>query len=184
MARTKGVSFVNAKAFCDLRGAGTWERVVARLPAADRDALQSLLAMGWYELSLYAKLLHAIDHELGRGDLTLLGPLGRFGAERDLSIVHRLFFRLANPALAIEKTAEYWRRFHDTGTWSVERPSGTSVSGKLAGWGVVDRALCAELMGYMPRVIELCGGKDALMTHGRCRSRGAEACEFELSWQR
>ncbi len=184
MAKTKGVSFVNAKAFCDERRADAWQKVVAALPEADRDALQSLLAMGWYDLGLYARLLHAIDGALGRGDLALMAPLGRFGAERDLTTVQKLFFRLSNPAYAIEKTAEYWRRFHDTGTWVLSRPNDTSVAGTLEGWGGVDRALCAELMGYMPRVIELVGGKDAVMVHPRCRARGASTCEFSLSWQR
>lgn len=184
MAKTKGVSFVNAKAFCEERGADAWPKVLGVLAEADRDTLQSVLAMGWYDLDLYARLIRAIDEQLGRGDLALLQPLGRFGAERDLTTVQRLFFRLSNPAYAIEKTAEYWRRFHDTGTWVVSRVDGTSVSGTLEGWGHVDRALCAELMGYMPRVIELVGGKDAVMVHPRCRARGAAVCEFVLSWQR
>ena len=100
-----------------------------------------------------------------------------------MTTIHRLFFRLANPAYAIEKTTEYWRRFHDTGSWSIERRAETAVSGTLENWGLVDEALCVELTGYMPRVIELVGGRNARMVHPRCRARGSHTCYFELGWQ-
>lgn len=183
MAQTKGVSFVNAKAFAEERRAGAWAETLERLSPADRDALESIIAVGWYDLALYARMIRVLDSVLGRGDLALLSELGRYGAERDLTTIQRLFFRLASPAYAIEKIAEYWRRFHDTGTWNVARVGEHHVTGSLDDWGVVDAALCAELVAYMARVIELVGGKNATMLHPRCRARGAKRCEFELSWE-
>jgi hypothetical protein len=139
--------------------------------------------VGWYDLGLYARLIRCLDTTLGKGDLSLMKPLGRFEADRDLKLVHRLFFRLANPGYAIEKTTDYWRRFHDTGTWSVKRESANNmVTGTLDGWGVVDEALCLELTGYMPRVIELVGGNEPLLQHPQCRARGHASCYFELRW--
>lgn len=183
VGKTKGTSFVNAQVYCDtVHGAGAWARVRDRMDPADREVLNGLVAVGWYELDLYARAIRAIDRELGAGDLGLIAPLGRFEAERDFKTIHRLFFRLANPAYAIEKATEYWRRFHDTGSWSVVRNSPTSVSGSLEGWAATDSVLCLELTGYMPRVIELVGGESALMTHPRCRMLGHSACEFDLRW--
>jgi len=184
VANTKGISFVNAKAFCDARGSDAWERVLRIMDTADRDQLESVVAVGWYELGLYARLIRAIDAALGSGNLDLVPELGRFEATRDLSTVYRLFFRFSNPAFAIEKSMAYWRRFHDTGSWNITRTSDTSVHGTLTGWGVVDLAMCLELTGYMPCVIELVGGKEPVMTHPRCRSRGADVCVFELEWKK
>jgi predicted hydrocarbon binding protein len=185
VAETKGISFVNAQAFCgEIGGSDGWSRVLGSMSAADREVLQSVLAVGWYDLWLYARLIRAIDATLGSGNFELIKTLGRFEAERDITTVYRLFFRLANPGYAIEKTMAYWRRFHDTGVWEVSRISDTAVHGTLSDWGVVDMALCLELTGYMPRVIELVGGKNAVMVHPRCRSRGADVCSFELSWQK
>jgi hypothetical protein len=183
VAKTKGVSFVNVRSFCRERyGPEAMDRVLESMSPEDRDVLASVLAMGWYDLALYARLIRAVDATLGKGDLALIKPLGCFEAEHDISTVYRLFFRLANPAYAVEKTTEYWRRFNDTGTWHVQRESETRVSGTLEGWGVVDEALCLELTGYMPRVIELVGGKDAVMRHPRCRARGGAVCAFDLEW--
>ncbi len=183
MATTKGISFVNVRAYCEERfDVGAWERVLAAMSAEDREVLESLLAVGWYDLALYARLIRSFDETLGKGDLALIKPLGRFEAERDLKLVHRLFFRLSNPGYAIEKTTDYWRRFHDTGTWNVKRETPNFVTGTLDGWGVVDEALCLELTGYMPRIIELVGGNEPVLQHLHCRARGSSTCMFELRW--
>ena len=183
VARTKGVSFINVRAFgLERAGESGWQRVLGELSASERDELATVVAVGWYDLGLYARLIRNVDRVLGSGNLMLLRELGRFEADRDLTTVHRLFIRMASPAWVIEKTMEYWRRFHDTGQWKVHRESGQAVTGTLAGWGVVDEALCVELTGYMPRVVELAGARSAQMAHPSCRARGDQSCDFRLSW--
>ena len=44
--------------------------------------------------------------------------------------------------------------------------------------------MCAELTGYIARVMELAGAEGVRMTHPLCRARGASECHFELAWQR
>src|SRR5205809_846369 len=83
----------------------------------------------------------AIDDVHGSGDLGLVVQLGRFEAERDLTTIYRLMFRLVNPATVVVKTTDYWRKFHDTGSWEMMRMSPTEIQGVLTGWGVVDHAL-------------------------------------------
>jgi hypothetical protein len=184
VAQTKGISFVNVRAFVIARaGEPAWEHTLQNLSGDDRQDLATVVAVGWYDLSLYARLIRAVDSALGAGDLALLPALGRFEAERDLTTIHRLFLRMASPAWAIEKTMEYWRRFHDSGEWRVQRSGEYAVSGTLDGWGVVDEALCLELTGYLPRVMELAGAKRALIEHRACRARGARDCFFSLTWE-
>ena len=184
MALTKGVSFVNVRAFVVSRGGEpTWEQALENLDERDRQELVGVLAVGWYDLSLYARLIRAVDATLGTGDLTLLPALGRFEAERDLTTIHRLFLRMANPGWVVERTMEYWRRFHDTGEWRVQRDGSNTVRGTLDGWGVVDAALCLELTGYMPRLMELSGASHAHIDHRTCRGLGASECLFVMTWQ-
>jgi hypothetical protein len=182
-AKTKGVGFVNVRAFATERFGGSgWEQTIERLTLADRDVLAAVLPVGWYPLALYARLVRALDEAHGTGDLALVVQLGRFEAERDLTTIHRIFLRMANPAWAIEKTDEYWRRSHDTGTWTIAQLSDTSIGGTLADWGVVDHALCRELVGYLGRVLELVGAKSVIMEHPRCRGRGDADCYFHARW--
>jgi hypothetical protein len=184
VANTKGTSFAQARHFVvDHFGERGWVDVLERVTMADREVLESVVAVGWYDLALYARLIRAIDGAHGKGDLRLMNQLGRYEAEKDLKVVHRLFFRLANPAYVVEKAGEYWRRFHDTGTWNITRESPTVVHGTLSDWGVVDAALCAELTAYMTRIVELVGGRDPNIDHRVCRARGDSTCFFRMRWR-
>src|SRR5689334_3017500 len=121
-AKTKGVGFANVRTFVEERfGPAGWDRVLSELVVSDRRELEAILPVGWYSLPLYARLIRAVDQVHGYGDLSLVVKLGRFEAERDLTTIHRIFLRLASPAFMLEKTADYWRRFHDTGHWVVKR---------------------------------------------------------------
>lgn len=181
-AKTKGVGFTNVKSFTVERfGAPGWASVLGELRQEERDELLSVIPVGWYPLELYARLIRALDRVHGRGDLALLTELGRFEAERNLTTIHRVFLRFTNPAFIVEKTSEYWKRFHDTGTWNVARDD-HGVSAVLDGWGVVDAALCRELVGYLTRLLDLVGAKNVVVEHPKCRGRTDPQCLFKARW--
>jgi predicted hydrocarbon binding protein len=181
-AKTKGIGFSNVRAFTIGRfGDPGWAAVVETLPKEDREELLSVIPVGWYSLALYARLIRALDKVHGRGDLALMKDLGRYEAEQDLTTIHRVFLRFANPAFIVEKTGEYWKRFHDTGTWNVTRDD-HGVSAVLDGWGVVDSALCRELSSYITRVLELVGAKNVVVEHPKCRGRADPQCVFRGRW--
>ena len=183
-AKTKGIGFANVRAFAEERfgGAQGWGKVVAKLAEPDRRELESVVPVGWYSLAMYARLIRVVDQVHGHGDLALIHQLGRFEAERDLTTIQRLFLRMANPAYILEKTSEYWRRFHDSGTWVIERQGATRVRAFLDDWGQPDAALCRETIAYVVRAWELVGARNVRMDHPHCRSRGEKRCEFLGRW--
>jgi predicted hydrocarbon binding protein len=183
VALTKGVGFWGARSFIESRfGITAQPAACARLSPKDRATIDAVVPVGWYDLALYVRYIRAIDEVLGAGDLRLIAALGRFEAERDLTVIHQFFLRLSRPSLAIEQMNKYWRRFHDTGEWITD-PREREVTAKLVGWGVVDSALCRELVGYLGRTLELCGGRDVHVDHRRCRARGDELCDFHAVWR-
>ena len=182
-AKTKGVTFVNVRAFVRERfGDEGWPATLEHLVVADREELGNVISVGWYSLALYARLLRALEAAHGDGDFSLVVRQGRSQAERDLSTIQRMFLRMANPAFAVEKMGAYWRRFHDTGTWQIDRATPTRVCGALVDWGVVDHALCRELGAYMGRVLELVGAKNVHVEHPTCRAKGDPRCVFDARW--
>jgi hypothetical protein len=184
VALTKGIAFTHARAYVEETfSPSAWVEVLSRVPPEDREVLGSTVATGWYELGLYARLLRTIDAHLGQSNLELLTQIGRWAAEQDFTTIYRLFFRFADPIYAIEKLAEYWRRFHDSGTWTVERSGQGRATGTLREWGFVDRALCRETAAYMSRVLELVGATEVRLTHPRCRADGGGECFFTLTWR-
>src|SRR5437868_11352567 len=120
-AKTKGIGFTNVRAFTLARFGGDagWKAVLESLDAGDREELAAVIPVGWYSLEMYARLIRALDRVHGKGDLSLMKELGRYEAENDIKTIHRFFLRFTNPAFIVEKTSEYWKRFHDTGTWVV-----------------------------------------------------------------
>jgi hypothetical protein len=182
-AKTKGVGFANVRTFAMERFGGQpgWDAVLQNLPEGDQEELRSVIPVGWYSLAMYARVIRALDKVHGRGDLALMKDLGRYEAEHDLKTIHRVFLRFTNPAFIVEKTSEYWRRFHDSGTWNVTRDD-HGVSAVLDGWGCIDTALCRELVAYLTRVLELAGAKNVILEHPKCRGRADPQCIFKGRW--
>lgn len=186
MARTTGVNFLNALAFVRERFPNEGlAQVLAHSTDDDRRLLSGELgAKDWYPLDAYVRLIRVIDHTLGAGDNSLLPVLGGFEAERDRGFVQALFLRMASPDWAVRMVAEFWGHFHDSGRWEVRREAEGVLHGVLEDFGIADEAMCAELTGYISRVMEFAGGRSVSMTHPSCRAHGAAACHFVLTWQR
>lgn len=166
-----------------MHGDDAWERVLAALSPEDTATVLSVLPVAWYPLSTQHNLLRAIDGQLGVGDGALAAVVGRYEAEQDLTMVHRLFLRMANPAFVLEKAGDYWGRFYEKGEWVVTRgEDGRSARGELRGLEPLDELFCVYLDAYITRMFGLVGAKGVLGSHPRCRCRGAEACVYEGRW--
>jgi len=178
----KGIEFANVRKYVETtHGPQRWKDVLESLSSQDRNVVDSALAVGWYELSIYARLLRAIDSVCGKGDLSLLPSLGAFGVEQDFSRILRVFIRILSPYQVFKLEDRLWRRFYSTGESHSVPVQRSGVDSTLKGWGV-DRALCLGIMGYMVRLIELTGGADVTVTHDECRGLGFANCIYKWRW--
>jgi hypothetical protein len=183
VGRFKGIVLVNAREFCHARfGEEGFSRVVASLPEGDRAVVEEALPVGWYDLGVYDRLHEAIVAELGDHDLAIMVPLGHFCAEHDLTTIHRVFLRMASADFLFSKYGDFWRRYQDTGQWSMTRENERCVRATLSSWGSTSEATCVRLAAYMEKFLELCGAHGARATRTRCRSRGDAVCEYRLAW--
>jgi hypothetical protein len=174
---------LNARDFVVAReGTEGWRRVLDALSTEDREALAAMVPIGWYDIRLNDRVNRAIVDALGGGATDVIEALGRYSAGEDLKTIHRLFLRMANPAFVLERTAEFWGRYQDSGTWTVERVSDTRVIATLRGWGSRDEATCIRLAAYSKRLFELVGAKDVWLERRACAVRGDEACVFAGGW--
>lgn len=182
-ARIRGRVLSNAQRFVvDQFGDDGWRAVLGALPKADTDTLAGVVSVGWYDIGLYDRVHEAIRDVLGVRDAHVMDRLGRYCAEHDLTTVHRVFFRMANPAFLIEKHADYWRRYQDSGDWTIVRERETRARATLAGWGSKSEASCARLASYVARMVELIGQKNVRVTRPKCRARGDAVCELVIEW--
>jgi hypothetical protein len=180
--QVKGVSFVAVKRFVEQRGASKWGPILDSLPPADAEMVRSALAMGWYRTESYESLIAAVDRELGDGKMGILADFGRFQAEHDLKLFYRIVLRFWSPAVLIEKTAEMWGKYHDTGTWEVRREGELHVVAFLSHWLGASEIMCAGFVSYVARLFELVGAKGVRVEHPECVTRGAARCQFVVNW--
>jgi hypothetical protein len=181
MSRVKGSNFVTMRAFAEKHGVA--DALRASLTPDARTAFDEALAIGWYDAPAFVEVLHALGPALGKPGAEVMRELGYFSVERDMTTVHRVFFRLANPAFVLEKPTQYWSRFHDRGEWRVERLGPSQVRADLVGCGIVDTLFCENVLAYIARMFELVGAKDARWEHPACRARGGETCTFTGEWR-
>jgi hypothetical protein len=64
----------------------------------------------------------------------------------------------------------------------MQKIGNSEIQGVLSGWGVVDHALCRELVGYFSRTLELVGAQNVIVEHPECRARGYARCFFRARW--
>jgi predicted hydrocarbon binding protein len=178
----KGIGFANVHAYVQNKHSeAKWAQVLATLPKEDGRIVGSAVAVGWYDVGLFGRLLRAVDKVCGRGDLQLMEEIGRFEAEQDLNRVLRVFIRVLSPLQIFRVEGRLWSHFQDSGKWESRRvPNG--VDATLTGWAV-DGALCAELAGYLVRLVEFTGGKDVRVLHATCRAKGHDSCVFQYRWR-
>jgi DNA-binding CsgD family transcriptional regulator len=178
MGLAKGIAFLSVRTFVLERfGPKTWDAFIDALSPESRTALANVLPAQWYPAARLSALLRAIDAHVGRGDLALLGDLGRFEAERELSSVMRWFFRVTPPNFAVRQLDLHWRRSFEAGSFTSEALERTFVA-RQSGWTAADEALCRTVVGYLQRTLELTVSAGVEVDHPRCRTHGHPACEF------
>jgi uncharacterized protein (TIGR02265 family) len=184
MAKTKGTGLVALKAFVRERfGEAGWQRLLEAIEPTDRAAVEMPVSISWYDLETAQRAVRALVKVLGDGNPQLAVEFGRHEAEHDLTSVQRFFLKMANPAYALEKAGQYWRRFADWGEWRVERLGSGGARATLKGCPHPEVYYCAELTGYLARMWELVGARDPHVRHTHCRNRGDQDCTWEGTWK-
>lgn len=178
----KGLSLVAVRDYVlQKAGRDAWGSVLGALPPEDADTVSAVVGVGWYSLDLYARLLRAVDTQLGDGDSSTVAPIARFEAERDVPTIHGLLLKMVEPAYLVENMAELWPRYHSTGHLRIERRGDRAIDATLVDWAS-DEVLCLGFQSYCQRALELGGARDVRFAHSTCRARGAAECFFEVEW--
>lgn len=178
----KGIGFANVKSYVQNRQPkGSWESVLEALGADDGSEVDTSVAVGWYEVALFAKLLRTVDEVCGRGDLALMREIGAYEADQDMNRILRIFLRVLSPSHIFAAEAHLWRHFQDTGSWSWTKVPG-GVDATLSGW-VIDDALLDELAGYIARMLEFTGGRHVTVRYRVPSLEGVRGAAFEYRWK-
>ena len=160
----------------------------ARLRAAASPPLVANIERGfvkskWYPFEQFVELNVAIDKIFGSGDLSLVKQLGRFGADANLTTIYRLFLKVGSPTWILGRSLRLYSAHYDTGWAEVAMSGPTAAMLRIHAVHKPHRAHCLSVAGWAERSIELSGGREPVAIESRCRTRGDEVCELDVSWR-
>ena len=161
---------------------------VARLRANASVSLGETLDAGvekarWYPLQQFLELNVVIDRLFGAGDLALVRELGRHGADANLKTIYRLFYKVGTTHWILGRAVRLWSAHYDTGYLEVLTRGARAATMRIHNFALPDRAHCLSVAGWTERSIELSGGERVAVTEPRCRTRGDEVCQLDVTWE-
>ena len=113
--------------------------------------------------------------------------MAREGKVKGLVLVNARTFcleRFTDAGWQRVRAALYWRRYQDSGEWSVEPVGPLAARARLSGWASRSDATCVRLATYIERFLQLAGGQGAKVSRVKCCSRGDRFCEYHCEWKK
>jgi len=158
-------------------------RVAELLDTPYREAfLTPPLPFVWLPLDLLVHIDEAIFIALMHRDLDQMREFGGFIAERDLTALYRMFFKLGTPGFILGRSRLVFAQYVKGG--NVE----PTIVGQEATLVVQDMVLPYYLCehgtpGWIQTALTLAGGNAAKVWQQECAHRGDAQCVFRASWR-
>ena len=180
--RVKGAPLLARFAFVrELRGEEGVQRVLARLPEADRVAYASIFTGGWYPFELNERIDAAVAAEMGMGEKVFL-LMGEKSAVQNLAGPHRPMLTPGDPHGFLSRAPQIYRLYYDTGHRTYESGGEKKAILRTYDAETFSRNDCLTVVGWYRKAIEMCGGADPRVTETKCRAKGGEHCEYVCEW--
>lgn len=183
MANVKGSALATRILWVELNhGQAGLNRLAGYSPAM-RDLVGGRIDKArWYGFEPFIELNVAIDQLFGRGDLSLIKPLGRYGADANLTTIYRLFFKLGSVNWILGRAVRLWSAHYDTGYLEVMTRGIRSATLRIRGFATPHPVHGLAVAGWAERSIELSGGKKVTLEETKCRNKGDEYCQMDARW--
>ena len=157
------------------------ERVLARLSDADRKTCSHVLTGAWYPFELNGHLDEAIAAEMDIGERVFL-LMGEKSAMHNLSAAHRVFVAGRDPHGLLRRAAQIYQAYYDTGRREYEKTGEKKAVLRTYESTAFSKHDCLTVVGWHRKAIEMCGGKNVRIAETKCRTSGADFCEYVCEW--
>jgi hypothetical protein len=183
VTRIKGISMIHMVDYLKaVHGAGSVDRVAARLSAKSAKALKVGTAFEWFDLPTFVEIERTVIALYYGGDIKEAWRMGKYDMEESMNKVYRFLFRFFSPATLIDRSAKVFHTFVEGGNCAIERVGGTEVRATIEGIEPLDECYCHDLRGSFLGLISLCGLKSGEAEHVTCRLRGDKTCSYHVRW--
>lgn len=161
--------------------ADQFRRAIAALPESDRVIVgQPILPS--QKVSEF--VLNRLTVEAARAKGEVLESFARRAGEAELKAavgIYRFFTFVLTPTAIVKKAATIWSTIHSHGSLTVTE-SGEGRAGLRLSDYPSEEAHCARLTGWMEGLGLMTNVRNTKVIHGRCMTRGDDACEWLVTW--
>ncbi len=178
----KGGVLLSRLAFVrEQRGEDGVARVINRLPKGERDLCSTILVSSWYPFEVSEHIDEAIAAEMQMGEKVFL-LMGEKSAEQNLKGSHRLMLSPGDPHGLLRRAPQIYQMYYDHGRRTYERLGDKKAVLQTYDAPRFSRHDCLTIVGWHKKAIEMCGGTNVRVTETKCRTSGAECCEYVCEW--
>jgi hypothetical protein len=158
-------------------------RVMARLEAADRAAVESLAPTSELPYALIVALWRAADDELGDASAGWAEDAGAYSIRARGAQMYGGILRKKSPHEFLTQSVSLFRLFYHPGDMQVvDEGAGRAVL-RLDSFDAVTPLFCDRQTGGLAAALALAGGDEPVVRHVRCALEGDAFCEWELKWK-
>jgi hypothetical protein len=137
----------------------------------------------WYPFDQFIELISTIDRLFGKGDLSLVDELARYGADANLTTIYRLFYKVGTAHWILGRAVRLWSAHYDSGYLEVLTRGPKTAVLRIRGFETPHKIHCMSVMGWARRSIELSGGNKVTSQETKCRLGGDEFCQLDTTWE-
>ncbi|MGO8991709.1 MAG: hypothetical protein ACLQVI_00165 [Polyangiaceae bacterium] len=154
-----------------------WKRLEPTLSALSKQVLSGPVEnRTWHPFETFIDLNVRIDALFGRGDNRLCYDIGAYGADKNLTTLYRVFFRLGSVSFIMGKAAALWSEHYDSGKLLSASDESKALTLTLEDFATPHCAHCFSVMGWAARSIELTGASLVGKQRTACRYWRDKAC--------
>jgi hypothetical protein len=162
------------------------EEARALVPANLQHYLNTrILSTSWHPEQDYLELMRAVvklrPAPAERG-VTPFEDASRDTTDAFFEGPYKALIRSGDPGRSLNSLRALWRLRHDTGEFEVELEGAKGARVTLRDYALAQREACELVQGTLWGLVHHSGGKAIGIEQTRCRSRGADACEWRITW--
>ncbi len=179
----KGIHLANVFKFVrwkrGLLGLKRFQDEIKNLPGCSKADENTFVESNWYDYGLYIELLAAADRVCGNGDMSKIYEVGLWNI-RNLGHLSYLA-RKPDVRVFIQGAITGWHNVYDFGGVELVEDSPKKIVMRYKGFPDAPEK-CQYFRGSLTGMMEICG-LEGKVEHTACNTKGAEYCEFVLSWR-
>jgi hypothetical protein len=185
VANVKGSALSSRVLWVQLNhGEAGLNRLLPQCSAELRSTIESGIHKAtWYPFAQFIELISTIDRLFGKGDLSLVDELARYGADANLTTIYRLFYKVGTAHWILGRAVRLWSAHYDSGYLEVLTRGPKTAVLRIRGFDTPHRVHCMSVMGWARRSIELSGGNQVVSNETKCRLAGDEFCQLDTTWE-